>query len=152
MKFSKASLCCVALIASIAVIIFVSPATAEEWGIDFWRMGELEQQIARCETRRLEMERVDQVIVGRTALRHGIIRNLCSKQISLEEAASGFLTLNQTEPSSIKYLQLTHPNRSDYELSVIQVMMHIKNMYGRESETFERLSYEAICVCGPDFE
>lgn len=148
MFFTKRLVAYSTLLVCIAGFVFASPATAESWGVDFWHMSDLENQICRCEKRKAELERADQAITDRTLIRQNIVRNLCEDRIRFTEAVSGFMTLNQTEPAGINYLRLTHPNKSDYELASIQVMMHVRAIHGAQSPIFRKFECESVQISG----
>lgn len=148
MKLSRTKSYGVLLLCTFTVLGFVSHVTAEEWGIDFWRIGEFEEQIARSENRRFEMEKLDQQITGRTVIRQGIIDNLVADRISLAEAGRGFLALNKTDPAPLNYLRMSFPTLNDNEISVVQVQMQLR-YHPRGADCTERVRCEAAGTLMP---
>lgn len=99
-------------VAALGVLAWAqSPLTAEEMGLDFWNVGELEKQIANGERRHAELERNDQVVMNRIRLRHQILDNLLADKITLDEAGRGFAALNASDPARRQRLEDAVPGR-----------------------------------------
>ncbi|WP_020472150.1 hypothetical protein [Zavarzinella formosa] len=148
MKIRTRSVTCLGFVALCVGIWFQSPVTAEEIGFDFWNLGELEDQISRGEVRNREIDRNDQQILSRMALRQEILKNLIAEKITLEEAGRGFLALNQTEPAAIGYLRIMYPNGTDLDRAIYQVVIQMNvSQHPGSRECHEVLKCEVLAIC-----
>ncbi len=124
----RACLCLIVGVAALgAVALSRSPLTAEGLGLDFWRVGDLEDEVSSGEDRYAELGREDDVVMDRTAARHRILADLLAERITLDEAGQGFLALNLTAPTGLEYLRLQHPAGTDLDRALRQVVIHLAN-------------------------
>lgn len=128
MKIRRRYAFVVSALAMATVLWFRSPISAEELGIDFWHISELESQIARHEQRCREIDLNGQHTMNRIRTREQILRNLVNQQITFHEAANGFLALNQQEPSAISYLRAKWPGGTDLDRAYGQVYIQLRSM------------------------
>ncbi len=113
-------------VAALGVLAWAqSPLTAEEMGLDFWSVGELEKQIANGERRHAELERNDQVVMNRIRFRRQILDNLLADKITLDEAGRGFAALNASDPVVGSVLKMQFPDGTDFDRAVRQVIKHL---------------------------
>ncbi len=124
-----------------------SPLTAEEMGLDFWNVGELEKQLAHGERRHAELERNDQVVMNRVRLRRQILDNLLADKITLDEAGRGFAALNATDPTVGGVLKTQFPDGTDIDRAVRQVIKHLAcHLTPGSAERAERLRCEGAAA------
>ncbi len=102
-----------------------APLTAESLGLDFWRVGALEDHVRSGEDRFAELEREDEIIMDRTAARHRILTDLLAERVTLDEAGQGFLALNRTDPTGLEFLRTHHPAGTDSDRALRQVVIHL---------------------------
>ena len=105
-----------------------SAVTAEDLGLDFWRVPDLENQVASGEDRYAELDRQDDAVKARMVVRNQLLADLLAAKITLDEAGRAFLALNRQDTSIIEAMRLYHPAGTDSDRAFRQVVRHMAAM------------------------
>lgn len=125
MKVRTCSIIGVGLLACGVVAWSRSAVTAEDLGLDVWRVPDLENQVASGEDRYAELDRQDDVVKARNAVRNQLLADLLAGKITLDEAGRAFLALNRQDNSVMEAMRLYHPAGTDLDRAFRQVVRHM---------------------------
>src|SRR5262245_45897858 len=86
---------------------FANPDWASDLGLDFWNVPTFKQKLAHDNQLRIELDRIDERVLKRIAIKEVIVADLVAGKVDLLEAAAEFRAVNLTgkyTPATIRLL------------------------------------------------
>jgi hypothetical protein len=112
--------------AAIAVAV-AACAHGERLGLDFWRVNEHQDRLARHEREAAELERKHEIVLARGAARRRLNAALSRGEITLEAAAQSYLDLNRSDPVALWVMRKQFPGETDFDCALNQVRVNLAN-------------------------
>jgi hypothetical protein len=118
---------------------------AEDVGLDVWNVPDLQDRVAACESREVELDRKYATVGRRLDQRHEVVADLLAGRITADEAHARFLDANLSHPQATAFLRNRWPGRSDEEKTARQLVMFVfVSRHPRAAEAAAELECELV--------
>jgi hypothetical protein len=125
------------------VMLFVGieeayPEWASEMGIDFWNAPQLDAELHEQDIRDRQLNIQKEFIHRRVNNRESIIEDLLAKRITPRSSLIQFYELNRENPKVFEYLEHSHPGKSPWEKTVVQLIGYLQVHFRDNLQEFGR--------------
>jgi hypothetical protein len=100
---------------ALAGVSVARPSWPADLGVDFWNVPALNARLKRHHKVAVELERQDETVMRRIAVKEAIVADLIAERVSLVEAAAQFRALNAGRRDYLTVIRSTYPGRTDDE-------------------------------------
>jgi hypothetical protein len=115
----------VALGLATAGVSFANPDWASDLGLDFWNVPTFKQKLARDKQLRIELDRIDEKVLKRIAIKETVVTDLVAGKIDLLEAAAEFRAVNLTGKYTPATVRLLFPAPTEDESICLHLLCHV---------------------------
>jgi len=106
--------------------VLACPAIAEDDGTDVWALVEFRTRMAQSEAQSRTIDRENECVRRRIAIKHEIVHDVVIGRLTFEEAALKFAELNRVPPGSIDHVRKRFRGNTDEECARWQLAAHMR--------------------------
>jgi len=102
------------------------PALAQDAGIDFWHVPDLQGGLSDSHRRARDLELEGEAIERRIALRIETVREVVAGRVEIDEAVRRFAELNRMDPPGLSRVRYMYAGATDEERAGWQLVSHLR--------------------------
>jgi hypothetical protein len=102
------------------------PSLAEDAGIDFWNVSDLQTRMSTQDSQSRSLDRESEVTLHRTMIRAEIAGDVAEGRTTFEQAACRYSEVNRSCAKALKFTRKTYEGKSDEERAGWQLIAHLR--------------------------